>query len=79
MAWNNTNSEWVTLIVDPISKELQGVYSTMDSQPKSSKKEEYKEYKHYDDYNLPCGCHEEPDMFSLHVDCKLPEHLNYNL
>lgn len=30
----------------------------------------------YDNYDLKCGCHAEPGMFSRHVDCHL-DHKNH--
>lgn len=42
-------------------------------QPERSKREDFMTY---DDYDLKCGCHAEPGVFSRHVDCHL-DHKNH--
>ena len=41
-------------------------------QPERSKREDLKTYE---DYDLKCGCHAEPGMFSRYVNCNL-DHIN---
>ncbi len=44
------------------------IYLYKNNQTERSKREDF---KNYDDYNLICGCHSEPGMFSRHHKCNL--------